>query len=213
MIRRSYSLMMSYDISSAEKAQAEKALLAFNLTLRLLNISLDHLNIMSVPFKDHPDISTEQLIQFRAALRRYRDKCIENFNNFKVAAFKCISLLQPFSNDTQTAKLIKSFISSIEDVEKQVNLFSDVFNNLKSKDLVASIVQIAEAIKREAKQLEEIIDDRIKSHIKTNILGKSWVNNVSDKLDMTIEKKTPLIMELNKKRQEELQGIERGKDQ
>lgn len=208
LIRKSYSVQMSYNITDAEKAQAEKALLAFNMCLKLLTIALDHLNIMGIPFKDHPDIAPEQLIKFRAALRRYRDKCIENFNNFKLTAFKCITYMQPFANDTQTAKLLKSFISSIEDIEKQVNIFSDLFNNLKSKDFITQAVQLIDSIKKEVNQLEEIIDDRIKSHIQSDILGKSWVNNISDELEMKIEKKTPLLIDLNKERQEELRGLE-----
>jgi uncharacterized protein (UPF0335 family) len=203
---------MTYDITDAEKAQAEKALLTFNICLKLLTIALDHLNIMAVPFKDHPDISSEQLIKFRAALRRYRDKCIENFNTFKIAAFKCITLMQPFSNDTQTAKLLKSFISSIEDIEKQVNVFADLFNNLKSKDFVTQAVQKMETIKKEVNQLEEIIDDRIKSHIQTDILGKSWVNDISNELEMKIERKTPLLIDLDRERQNELNSLEEGKN-
>lgn len=207
LIRKSYSVQMSYNISDAEKAQAEKALLAFNSALRLLTIALDHLNIMAIPFKDHPDIPAEQLIKFRAALRRYRDKCIENFNNFKLTAFKCITFMQPFANDTQTAKLLKSFISSIEDIEQQVNIFSDLFNNFKSKDFITKSVQALDSIKKEVNQLEEIIDDRIKSHIQKDILGKSWVDDISNELEMKVEKKTPLLVELNKERQEELEGL------
>lgn len=202
---------MSYNITDGEKAQAEKALMTFNACLRLLTIALDHLNIMAVPFKDHPDISAEQIIKFRAALRRYRDKCIENFNTFKMAAFKCITLMQPFANDTQTAKLLKSFVSSIEDIEKQVNVFSELFNNLESKDFIAQSVQTIDSIKKEVNQLEEIIDDRIKSHIQTDILGKSWVNDISDKLEMKVEKKTPLLIDLNRERQEQLKGLDNKK--
>lgn len=211
LIRKSYSVQLSYNITDAEKAQAEKGLINFNLCLRLLTIATDHLNIMAIPFKDHPDISTEQIIKFRAALRRYRDKCIENFNTFKIAAFKCITLMQPFSNDTQMAKLLKSFISSIEDIEKQVNIFSDLFNNLEAKDFITHAAQTIELIKKEVTQLEEIIDDRIKSHIQTDILGKSWVNDISNKLEMTIEKKTPLLIDLNKERQEKLQELNKEK--
>jgi hypothetical protein len=209
LIRKSYSVQLTYNITDAEKAQAEKALFSFNLCLKLLTIALDHLNIMGVPFKDHPDIAPEQLIKFRAALRRYRDKCVENFNAFKIAAFKCITFMQPFANDTQTTKLLKSFISSIDDIEKQVNIFSDLFNNLNSKDFVTQAVQIINTIKKEVNQLEEIIDDRIKSHIQSDILGKSWVNNIGNELEMKIEKKTPLLIDLNRERQNELQGLER----
>lgn len=205
--RKAYSISMTYDISTAEKMHAEKALICFNSALHLLNIAADHLNIIETPFKDHADISNEQLIQFRAAFRRYRDKSIENFNAFKREAFKCISYMQPFANDTQATKLIKSFISSIEKIERQVNSFSELFNDLKSKDFVKNIVSSIDGIKKDIDQLKELIDDRIKTHIQVDILGKSWVNTVGDEMQMKIEKKTPLLIDLNKKRQEELNEL------
>lgn len=203
--------MMEYDISDSEKQEAEKALYCFNMALRFLNIAVDHLDIIAVPFKDHPDVPPDQIIKFRAALRRFRDKSIENFNNFKKAAFQCIMHIQSFANDTQTAKLIKSFISAVETLEKQVNLFSGLFNNLKSKDFVAQVSQTTDAIKKEVDQLQDLIDDRIKSHIQTDILGKSWVNNTGNELELEIERKTPLLLELDKKRQEELNGLEKSR--
>src|ERR1019366_9363245 len=132
MIKHSYSVQLTYDVTDAEKAQAEKALIAFDFSSKLLGVAKDHLNIMHTPFKDNNDISTEEVIKFRAALRRFRDKSIENFNEFKKASFKCIALMQLFSSDTQTSKLIKSFISSVEDMEKQVNKFSESFNDLEN---------------------------------------------------------------------------------
>ena len=207
MIKKSYSVQMSYDTTDAEKAQAEKAILAFNYTLKLLRTAADHLDIMYTPFKDHPTISSEEIVKFRAALRRFRDKVIENFNNFKIAAFKCITLMQVFSSDTQTAKLIKSFISSVEDIEKHVNKFSETFDNLESQNFVSDITKIIKEIKKEIDQLEDIIDDRIKTHIQTNILGKTWIDSVSDELQMNVEKKTPLLIELNKERQRQLNQL------
>lgn len=203
---------MSYEVTQAEKAQAEKAIIAFNHSLALLHQASDHLNIMLTPFKDHPDISTEEIINFRAALRRFRDKSIENFNNFKIASFKCITLMQLFSSDTQTAKLIKSFISSVEDIETQVNVFAELFDNLESKDFVAQVVKIIEGIKKETDQLEQIIDDRIKSHIQTNILGKTWVDSVSDELQINVEKKVPLLVELHKERQNQLNNLSKERE-
>jgi hypothetical protein len=210
MIKKGYNVSLTYDITDLEKAQAEKALLAFDYTLKLLRLSSDHLNIMLIPFKDHPEIPEKEIVKYRAALRRFRDKAIENLNNFKRYSFQCISLIQMFSTDTQTSKLIKSFISSVEDIEKLVNRFSGLFDKLDSKDFVTEIVKEAEQIQKEIEQLEDLIDSRIKTHIQTNILGKTWVDNVSDELQINVENKTPLIIELNKKRQEELNHLNKG---
>lgn len=204
MIKKAYSVQMSYDISDSEKQQAEKALVYFNASEKLLMIASDHLNIMKTPFKDHPDVSADDIANARAAIRRFRDQAIDNFNNFKVASFKCVNIMQIFSHDTQTLKLMKSFISSIDDLEAKVNHFSELFNDLKDKDFATNIVSSIEDIQGQCDEIDEIIDERIKVHVQTNILAINWVDAISNDLQMKIEQKTPLIMELFNKRQEQL---------
>lgn len=203
---------MSYEVSDVEKSQAERAILVFSHTQKLLKAASDHLKIMLTPFKDHPDIDSEQIKKFRAAIRRFRDKAIENFNQFKISAFKCITLMQTFSSDTQTVKILKSFISTIEDIEKQVNEFSDLFNDLDSKGFVADVIKIMESIQTECDELDDIINERIKNHLQTNILGKNWIDSVGDELEMRVEKETPLMLDLFNERQEQLNDINKKKE-
>lgn len=203
-IIKSYAIQMSYDVSDAEKSQAEKALMTFDYALKLLKTSKDHLNIMAIPFKNNPDISTEQIIKYRAALRRFRDRSVENFNNFKITSFKCITLMQMFSSDTQTVKIMKSFISSIDDIEKQVNQFVALFDKLESNSFINDVVNNIEKIQKECEELEETIDERIKSHLQSNILGKTWIDGISSELQMKVEKKTPLLIDLHNERQNQL---------
>jgi len=198
MRKLAYSVQMSHEVSDDEKQQAEKAMKAFNVSLKLLSAATNHLDIMFIPFKDHPDISTEQIMKFRAALRRFRDKSIENFNEFKIGAFQCFTLMNVFASDTQTLKLIKSFINSIEDIEKYVNEFSELFNNLDSATFVPDIIKIIEIIHKEADELEETIDERIKTHIQKNIIGKTWIDNVGKELSVDVKKTTPIMMDLLK---------------
>lgn len=204
MIKKAYAVQMTYDVSDDEKQQAEKSLLFFGHAHKLLEMASDHLDIMKTPFKDNPEMDPKEVVKARAAIRRFRDKSIENFNEFKRAAFKCVNVMQPFASDTQTVKLMKSFISSIDDLEVKVNQFSELFNDLESKTFPQDVVQNIEAIQDECEDLGEIIDERIKNHIQTNILATSWVDNVSNDLQMQIEEKTPLIIELYNKRQDQL---------
>lgn len=159
---------------------------------------------MKTPFKDSPEISPEEITAARAAIRRFRDKSVENFNEFKIAAFKCVQVMQHFSSDTQTVKVMKSFISSVEELENGVNDFVDLFGDLESKTFAKDVVDSAEIIQKHCDDLEDIVDDRIKSHIQSNILAKNWINNVSDDLQMKIEKQTPLILDLFNKREDQL---------
>jgi len=84
MIKKAYSVQMSYDVSDAEKLQAERALLFFNHSAKLLDLASEHLNIMKTPFKNNSEMSPEEVMKARAAIRRFRDKAVENFNEFKI---------------------------------------------------------------------------------------------------------------------------------
>lgn len=205
--KKAYSIQMSYNVSDEEKAQAEKALLYFDFAIKKLHTATTHLNIMKTPFKESPEIDAKSIMQARAALRRFRDKVIDNFNEFKIVCFNCVNLMQSFASDTQSLKLMKSFISSIDGVEVKVNDFADLFLDLQSKDFVVNIVKSIEEIQKESDSIDEIIDERIKNHIQTNILAKSWVDSISNDLQVNIEKKTPLILDLFNKRQDQLNKI------
>lgn len=188
--------MMTYQVSDSEKDQAEKAMRWFDHCLKLLEQCDEHLNLIYNPFKKTPDITVEKVFARRAMLRMYRDKVADNFNKFKKAAFKAYVLMQPFTSDTQTEKLMKSFVASIEDIEIQVNRFVDLFGNLKSEDFSKAVVTAIDNIKKEIVQLEQIVDERVKNHLQTNILARNWVDNVSNELQEKVEKKSPLVMQL-----------------
>jgi hypothetical protein len=207
MIKKAYAVQMTYDVSDEEKDQAEKALLYFNHAAKVLEIADEHLNIMKTPFKDNSEIDSKEIMKARAAIRRFRDKAVENFNDFKKASFKCVNIMNIFHSDTQTLKLMKSFISSIDELELKVNKFVDLFDDLESKSFVQNVVKYIEDIQKECDEVSEIIDKRIKNHIQNNILATSWVDNVSSDLQMQIEEKTPLIIDLFNKRQDQLNDI------
>jgi hypothetical protein len=204
---------MSYKVTDAEKHQAEQALLYFNAAGKTLTDAQDYLNVMKTPFKDNQDMAPDDVWKARPVVRRFRDTAIDKFNIFKRDAFKCVDLMQIFSTDTQTLKLIKSFISAIDELEVSVNSFVDLFNDLQAKNFVTDAVASIETIQKQCDDIDEIIDERIKSHIQTNILATSWVDTIGNDLDMKIEKKTPLILDLYNKRQEQLNDAveERGR--
>jgi len=198
MIKKAYAVQMSYDVTNEEKMVAEKALLIFNATNSLLDKAYDYLNVIYNPFSKNQDIDSDQIYKYRAALRQYRDNCVDKFNQFKIASFKCVKIMNNFASDTQTIKLMKSFTNSIEELESKVNSFIDLFDDLKNKDFSANIVKEIDGIRSKCEEISSLIDERIKTHIKNNILSKSWVDNVSEDLQMKIEKKIPLMIQLQK---------------
>jgi hypothetical protein len=200
-----YALQLSYRVPSAEKDVAVKAIATFTNLVAILQTNDDYLNLLYVPFKDNPAISTEHVNKSRAALRRYRDKTSDNFNILKKAAFKCFIAFQPFSSDTQVVKLNKSFVLSVSDIDKQASRFIDLFSNLESKDFPKAIVSSIDNIKKQIAQLKQIINDRILTYIQNNILARSWVDNVSEELQHKVEKKIPLSVELFNERAKKLE--------
>lgn len=197
---------MSYDVTNEEKLAAEKALLIFNATDSLLDKSCDYLNVIYNPFSKDPNIDSDQIYKYRAALRKYRDNIVKKFNDFKIASFKCVKIMNTFASDTQTIKLIKSFTNSIEELESKVNSFVDLFDDLKNKDFASNIIKEIDSIRTKCEEISSLINERIKAHIKNNILSKSWVDNVSDELQMKIERATPLLVKLYQQREKELRG-------
>ena len=212
MIKKAYSIQMSYEVTDDEKRQAEKAILFFNHAAKLLKLASDHLNVMKTPFKENPDMPPEEVMKVRAALRRFRDKAVDNFNDFKVASFKCVRSMQQFSSDTQTIKLIKSFINSIDDLQVKVNKFVDLFQDLENKEFTKNVVTLMEAIQKQCEDIDGIIDERVKTHIQNNILASNWVDDVGNDLQIKLDKKVPIILDLFNRRQEQLNDIlkERG---
>jgi molecular chaperone GrpE (heat shock protein) len=197
MFKRS-STELTYEISEQEKEQAQKVIESFEKTIRSLTKATEYLNIMHDPFKKNPAISTDQILKYRAAIRRFRDTAIDNFNQVKIDSFRCISNIQIFTSDTKISKLMKTFVLSIENLEKKVNSFSYLFIKLKSETFVQDIINSIDDIKKESDQIKKSIDERIKPYIETNIIGDVWVQNMESKLNEKIDKKKSIILEVEK---------------
>lgn len=204
--RKLYAAYMSYEVPSEEKDKASKAIRHFQHLLKIMKACDEHLELMHTPFKDNSDLSADQAYSARAALRRYRDKVIDNFNIFKRQAFKCFVLLQPFSIDTQFVKLNKSFVLSISDIEKQVNKFAELFSNVEAKAFAQNTITAIENIKKEMAKLLQVVEERIIEHIQTNILARNWVDNVSNELQEKVEDKIPLAIEMVNERRKMLEN-------
>jgi|SRR5271166_627251 len=205
-MKRAYAIQLSYEVQSEEKDRANKAMLYLDALIRQLKKCNDHLDVIYTPFKNNPNITPAETYKARAGLRRYRDKVADNFNELKRIAFRCFMLLREFSSDTQTAKLTKSFVLSIGDIEKQVNRFIELFSELETKDFGALVVKAIDNIKKEISQFEQTIEDRIKKHIQDNILAQSWTDAVSNDLNEAIENQIPMSIRLVEEREKKLNG-------
>ena len=199
--KRAYIVQMTYSISDDERKAAEKGIIFFKNSLRLLNLSKNYLNLMKTPFKDEK-VLPEDIMQHRAMIRRFRDESVKNFNEFKKASFMCVVTMNRFSSDTVTVKLIKSFITTIDELESKVNSFVDLFDDLNNEEFSTKVVEQIEKIQKECEDLEKIIQERTIPHIQKNILSKNWVDQISENVDFKIQERKPLILDLFNKSQD-----------
>ena len=97
-----------------------------------------------------------------------------------------------------------SFVASVRELEKQVNILLSIFSNLNNPEFKDQLIQAIDSVKKQASQLKQLVNDRILEHIDTNILAKNWESLVNDKYQDKVKNKTPLVVQLYEERQEAL---------
>jgi|ERR1039457_1697820 hypothetical protein len=206
MKKKTYATQLTYEVPSSEKDSAAKTILNLDYLLKSLRKCSEYMDLIYVPFKNQQNVDPAEIFKSRAALRRFRDNTLEKFNDFKKQAFRCFILFRPFSFDTTVIKLSRAFVLSITDLEKQVNRLAELFDNLESNDFATILVKAIDNIKKEIAELEQLIEDRIKDHFEKNILARSWVDGVSEKLQEKIEKRIPSSIKLVEEREKQMNG-------
>lgn len=201
------SINMSLDVTDAEKKIAQRAVRKFQHLSKKIDSFDKHLDILYNPFKSHEDVSKESIIEHRAALRRYRDKINENFNEIKVFIVSCISDLNHFSSDTNISEIIKSFNDSVSDIDSSLEMLLTGLDNWQDKDYRANVMKAIENVKKQTDQIEKLIKDRIINDLNTNILAKNWTDNLDDKLKSSIKNKEPYIKQLHEEREQKLKEM------
>ena len=198
--KRAYLLQMNSELNDEEKSVANRALIRSRKAEKDLRFCLNFIIVFYTPFKDNGGATPEYIFKTRASLRIFRNKNIENFNNFKMSAFYLLECLEYFSTDIQTIKIVNSFNSYIDELEDLVNKFSQLFNDLNSKDFVPEAIKLLDLIKDKIEDVIDMINNRINKHVKENILSINWRDELATKLNKTIKEQVPILLELGKKR-------------
>ncbi len=201
------SVNMSLDVPSSEKKIAQKAVRKFQFLVKKIDAFDKHLDILYNPFKSHENVSKESITDHRAALRRYRDKINENFDEIKVFIVGCITDLNYFSSDTNISEIINSFNDSISNISESLEMLLSGLDNWNDKDYRNNIITHIESVKKQIDQLNKLINDRIIADINTNILAKNWTDNLDDKLKSSIKDKEPYIKQLHDERERKLKEM------
>lgn len=188
---------MSYEVSDIEKYNAEKAIQLFKQAYDILKSLDNEFNKILRPFKENPSISPEEIMKTRYFLREYRDEMADKLIKFKQVAFKCNQAMSMFAFDLNTTKLIKSFNSEIDVLENYMDDFKDLFNDLKDSKFTENIIKKSELFKKQADEILDLIDNRIKKHIKENILSYSWIDRYNkENKELTMQQRVPLLLQI-----------------
>ena len=196
----SYSIQMAYDITDIEKKDAKNSVIYFNFFIQEMKIAEDYLDQGYTSFKDFGKTTdSDDAYKNRVFLRNYRDEVKEKFKKIKTDALKAQRSLSQFILDGEIKKLDESFVTAVEELDKQIDNFIEIFNSLQSKDFFQILVASCEAIKKECAQLKDLVDERIVPHINKNILSFNWIDDEKKKNNLQDEHKVPHIIELSEK--------------
>lgn len=201
---KAYTVQMNVDVPDAERRTAEKASESFESIIAQIKLALEHLDLIYTPFSKKQNIDADEVAENRAVLKKYSKKTKDIFDKIIESSFKSVSLMSEFSTDSAVEELMGSFVSSVKELEKQVNILISIFSNLSNPEFRNQLLQAIDSVRKQSSQLRQLVNDRVLEHIDTNILAKNWESLVNDKYQDKIKSKTPLIVELYQERQEAL---------
>ena len=200
------AIEMSFDIPDSEREHAKIAIRYLNRLNAALGHAKKHLNIIYDPFKDAESISTNVIVKFRSSIRRFKKQVKKNYNRIKLIALNVIIKLSEFSSDTHIRELINTFKDSVEELEKQVNLFFDILDDFRSEKYKENVISGVEGVRKHSSIIERLLKDRVINHLNSNILSNDWVANTSSENNIEMTNKIPYITQLFKERQKALKG-------
>lgn len=204
LLKRAYSVQMSFDVPEAERRMAEKAYESLEDLVGLLKESNRHLDLIYEPFSKVQALDPKIVVEYRKVLRRYRNQIKENFELVLSKYNHSLKLLKPFATDTKTVEMMRSFMANIDDLKKQVNRLLQIFGDLDDDNFKDYLLKAIDSVKKKDNQLKQLINDRILEHIDTNILAKNWTSGISEQEQEIFYDKVPMVVQLFKERQQAL---------
>jgi len=198
MIKNSYINKMTYDISEEEMVVANQLINYIDYSDKLLEDAKEFLNTIKVPFENNQQMETKEILSQRHYLREFRDSAIKKFLEFKTSAFYCVNTLTRFSSDPQISSMLKAFVNTVSDLEKSYDKFKSLFANMESATFVKDMIDNCKLLQAQYVDLQNILEERIKNYISSNILGETWVNKMYKDLKVNQPSKTPKTLSIIK---------------
>lgn len=207
MLKFADDLSMSFNVPDSEKKIARESAEYFSQINNLLSLAEDHLDIIYNPFSKYESVNSEYISKKIGALNRFKEKVKENFEKIKSVGVLAVNSFNYFELDTKCGELLSSFKSQVKDLEKSVITFLEILDQYESNEFRENVLKSIENVKKDSSELQQLIKDRILEHIDENILGKNWINNISEKTKQTIKQKIPAIVELYQEQNKVLNDV------
>ena len=207
LLKLAETVEMSVDIPDDERKIAAEAVVNFERLVKKINYFNKHLDAMYNPFKEYQTISSDSIEKYRGAIWNYRKEIINNFHKVKELALLCVRGLSHFESDTHVTELLGAFSDDIGGIEDQINSLIAVLANWETSNYKNNVTTAIESLKKEIAEVRKLIYDRIIDHLNTNILAKTWVDEISDELNISIKEQEPLVTQLYKEREKQLKQM------
>lgn len=204
LIINAYSVQMNFEIPESEKKIAEQAVQNFEQFLAELKLILEYLDLIYTPFSKAQNLDTEEVVNNRDILRRYKKELKDKFDSLIKRAYTGISFMSTFSTDYTIEELMTSLVDQLRELERQGNFLLSIFSNLNDQQFQSNLISSIEIVKKECFQIKQFVNDRVLEHIDTNILAKNWESLVNEKFNKKIKNRTPLLVELYQERNQAL---------
>lgn len=207
MQKNSYSVQMNFDVPESEKKVAETARQHFEEVIVACEDLADYLRKIYNPFYklQNPDMKLIQ--KYSKTFIDYSKEVNKKFNDILIATKNSVKTMEEFSADTSTEEMMDSFMGTIRELRKYIDIFMSIFQNLNNQDFRNNLISTIDSIKKQTNQIKQLVNDRILEHIENNILARNWSENISDdQEEAKKEEKVPLFVELYRERQQALQG-------
>lgn len=204
--KKAYSIQMSLPVPMSEKNVAKEARAQFDKILSQLSDAAQYLWIIYDPFYTVPNPDMNMVVNYRKTFRQYRDQVRFKFSQISNRADKCVVLMKEFVSDSATEEMMEAFMGMMRELQKYIDIFVSIFSNLNSAEFRNHLISTIDSIKKQMNQIRQLINDRILEHIDNNILAKDWASEISEKSDIVVEEKIPLVLQLFRERQKALKG-------
>lgn len=206
------ALQLNYEISEQEKKQAVVVINLFNDVLDKLSLVVQHLKFMENSFSSDKDsITPDEVLNRRAALRQFRDKLIDLFNDMifdksNEGILPALKSAEIFDSDMKISNLKNLVTDSFVSLKDHTNKFIELFSDLEDKEFVQNVIAGIGVVLKEASKFEEIIRNNFLKYIKENIFPQNVESKILDKPVSTKSNNKPYVQLLHENIEKHLKG-------